>query len=166
MTIELSKVIEALVGDRDLVLEFVAVFSRFEYSLKRSGYLKRGNKAEADWDKYANSLVGGFASVTEQAFRQAVEFLVKQPPKTQIISGSDLGWTATSMGAGEHHERYVLRLVSTVRNNLFHGGKYPDPLGPIVDVARNRRLLEAGVTVLKQCLELSENVRGAFEEAA
>ena len=166
MTIEPNKIIDALVPDRDLVLRFVAVFSRFEYSLKRSDYLKPGNKAEADWDKYANSLQGRFGSVEEQALREAVAFLVNEPPKTQVVSGGDLAWSATPMGNGEHHERYVLRLVSTVRNNLFHGGKYPHPLGPIVDVARNKRLLEAGVTVLSQCLELSESVRGAFEEAA
>src|SRR5438876_6901888 len=41
----------------------------------------------------------------------------------------------------------------------FHGGKYPHPLEPMDDVARNRRLLEAAITVLSQCLELSEPVR-------
>lgn len=163
---ELNKVIDALVGDRELVLQFFAFFSRFEYSLKRTGFLKPGDKAEPNWDTYANSVRGRFGAVQDQAFREAVAFLLKEPPKTQVVSGNDLGWTDTTQGDGEHLERYVLRLVSTVRNNLFHGGKYPTPVGPMDDVARNRRLLEAAMTVLRQCLELSKRVRAAFEEAA
>ena len=164
--VEPNKIIDALVPDRDLVLRFFAVFSRFEYSLKRSGFLKAGEKAEPNWDTYTNSLRERFGGVQDQAFQDAVAFLVKEPPRTQVVSGSDLDWKATVQGHGEYHERFVLRLVSTVRNNLFHGGKYPPPLGPMDDVARNRRLLEAGITVLAQCLELSERVRTTFEEAA
>jgi len=163
--IELNKVIDALVADRELVLKFFAFFSRFEYSLKRSGFLKRGNRAEPNWDMYANSLRGRFAKVQDQAFQNAVTFLLREPPKTQVVSGNDLGWSDSVQGDGEHHEHYVLRLVSTVRNNLFHGGKYPHPFGSVDDVARNRRLLEAAITVLGQCLELSEPVRAVFEEA-
>jgi hypothetical protein len=161
-----GKIIDALVPDRDLVLRFFAVFSRFEYSLKRCGFLKAGEKAEPNWDKYANSLRGRFEGVQDEAFREAVAFLVNQPPMTQVVTGADLNWKATVQGNGEYHERFVLRLVSTVRNNLFHGGKYPLPLGPMDDVARNRRLLEASITVLMRCLELSERVQSTFEEAA
>jgi hypothetical protein len=164
--VEPIKIIDALVLDRDLVLRFFAVFSRFEYSLKRSGFLKRGEKAEPNWDTYANSLRGCFGGVQDQAFRDAVSFLMKEPPRTQVVRASDLDWKDTVQGKGEFHERFVLRLVSTVRNNLFHGGKYPAPLGPMDDVARNRRLLEAGITVLTQCLELNVSVRSTFEEVA
>jgi hypothetical protein len=161
-----SKIIDALVADRDVVLRFFALFSRFEYSLKRSGFLKTGEKAEPNWDTYSNSIRGRFEGIQDQVFQDAVAFLVKEPPKTQVVTGSALNWKATVQGNGECHERFVLRLVTTVRNNLFHGGKYPPPLGPMNDVARNRRLLEAGITVLMQCLELSSRVRSAFEEAA
>ena len=34
--VELNKVIDALVGDRELVFQFFGFFSRFEYSLKRT----------------------------------------------------------------------------------------------------------------------------------
>jgi hypothetical protein len=166
VVVEPDRIIDALVSDRDLVFQFFAVFSRFEYSLKRSGFLKAGERAEPNGDTYANSLQGSFGGIQDQAFRDAVAFLVTEPPSTQVVSGTDLGWKSTVQGNGEHHERFVLRLVSTVRNNLFHGGKYPHPLGPMDDVARNRRLLEAGFMILVQCLELSERVRANFEEAA
>jgi hypothetical protein len=161
-----DEIIRALIVDPDVVLQFFAVFSRFEYSLKRSGFLKHGDRAEANWGMYANSLRGHFGRVQDEQFQGAVTFLLREPPKTQIVSGVDLGWRDTAIGDGEYHERYVLRLVGTVRNNLFHGGKYPIPVGPMDDVARNKRLLEASLTVLKQCLELSDTVRATFEEAA
>ena len=163
---ELNTVIDSLVGDRELVLRFFAFFSRFEYSLKRTGFLKAGDKAEPDWNTYANSLRGHFGTVKHKEFCDAVAFLLKDPPKTQIVSGTNLDWIDTVQGNGEHHERYILRLVNTVRNNLFHGGKYPVPIGSMSDVGRNRKLLEAAMSVLTQCLVLSAPVRAAFEETA
>lgn len=164
--IEPHAIMTTLAVDRERVLDFFAYFSRFEYSLKRSGFLKPGQKAEPNWDAFANSLQGQFAGVQASDFRKAVEFLLREPPKTQVVSQSQLSWTDTARGAGEHYETYVLRLVRTVRNNLFHGGKYPCPAGPMPEVARNRYLLNASIAVLGQCLELSTAVRGAFEEAA
>ena len=70
-------------------------------------------------------------------------FLESEPPRRQAVSGHDIDWKDTSIGNGEQHENYVLRLVRIVRNNLFHGGKYPIPVGPMEDVGRNRELLNA-----------------------
>lgn len=161
---ESEKVFDTLVGDRNLVLRFFATFSRFEYSLKRAGFLKLSQKAEPNWDEYANSLRGSFLEVQDPAFRKAVNFLLNQPPMTQVVSGTNLDWGNTNLGSGEQHENYILRLVKTVRNNLFHGGKYPNPTGPVVDVGRDQELLEASIAVLKQCLQLSPKVRAVFEE--
>ena len=164
--LEPNKVIDSLLLDRELVLQFFALFSRFEYALKRSRFLKVGDKAEADWDKYGNSLRGLFGVVKDPVFHDAIECLLKKPPDTQVVLGNNLDWKGTLRGDGEHDERYILRLVCTVRNNLFHGGKYPPPFGPVDDVARNRQLLQAGIAVLSHCLDLSEDVRTKFEETA
>ena len=163
---EASQVIDGLVDERELVFKFFGVFSRFECALKRASFLKTQEKAEVDWDKYANSIPGRFATVSEQGFKRACDFLEKEPPRTQVVTDGRLDWRDTPQGAGEIEERYLLRLVSTVRNNLFHGGKWPYPCGPVADVARNRQLLEAGLVVLEQCLLLSPAVGEAFEEAA
>ncbi len=167
MIIEPVKIIKAIAGDGKLVFEFFAFFSRFEYSLKRSGFLRRGRngRAEVDWDKYAKSLEGKFLGVENPEFQAAISSLTGKPPKTQIVTAGDkLDWSDTLQRSGEHDESYILRLVRTVRNNLFHGGKYPHPVGPIDEVARNPRLLEAGIVVLRGCLALSESVRSIFEE--
>jgi hypothetical protein len=48
-----------LATDRDLVFAFFAAYSRFEYALKRSGFLKAQDKAQPDWDKFASASVEG-----------------------------------------------------------------------------------------------------------
>ncbi len=163
---EPDTIIDALGIDRAVVLKFLGVFSRFEFALKRSGFLEASEQAEANWDTYADSLRGRFESVKNQRFIEAVAFLKKAPPRRQVVSGSDIDWKDTPVGDGEHHEKYVLRLVRVVRNNLFHGGKYPIPIGPLEDVGRNRELIEASVAVLAECLQLSPNVQAAFDETA
>lgn len=159
---EPHKVIDALGIDRDLVLRFLGVFSRFEFALKRSGFLRNSKRAEADWNTYADSLRGKFKSVDDSKFTDAVVFIISTPPCRQVVSGSGIDWEGTPPGDGEHREKYVLRLVRVVRNNLFHGGKYP--VGPVEDVGRNSELIEASLDVLAQCLQLSPDVRAAFDE--
>jgi hypothetical protein len=161
-----EEVILALVEDKDLIFRFFAVFSRFEYALKRRGFLKKQEQAEADWDSYANQLRGQFATVKAPVFKTAWGYLTSEPPKKQIVNWNSLGWKATVRGNSESIESYLLRLVRTVRNNLFHGGKYPYPVGPMSDAGRDRRLIESALVVLEECLRLSPNVRQAFEEAA
>jgi hypothetical protein len=161
-----EEVVLALVEDKDLIFRFFAVFSRFEYALKRRGFLKKKEQAEADWDSYAEQLRGQFATVKALVLKTACDYLTSKPPKKQIVNGNSLEWKATVRGNNESIESYVLRLVRMVRNNLFHGGKYPYPVGPMSDPGRDRRLIESALAVLEACLRLSPNVRQAFEEAA
>ena len=156
----------ALVTDRDLVFEFFAVFSRFEYALKRAGFLRQKDKAEPDWSKFSESIRGRLLPVKDTAFQAARKYLLADPPKTQVIVADQLGWQDTVKGTGETDERYLLRLVATVRNNLFHGGKYPYPFGPVSDAARNRQLLESSIAVLECCLRLSPEVNLVFADVA
>ncbi len=83
----------------------------------------------------------------------------------QVVKEGTLKWEKTTKGCGEHDENYILRLVRSVRNNLFHGGKYPLEGGPIEDVARNNCLLQASITVLECCIELSD-LSSIFMETA
>ena len=159
-------VIDLLVADRNTVFRFFFLFSRFEYALKRSGCLKEQERAEADWDLYAESIRGRFQIAGESAFGAACTYLRDQPPNQQIVVNDQLGWKGIGQGQGESTERYILRLVQTVRNNLFHGGKYPDPVGRVSDVGRNSDLLNAAIAVIEECLVLSPGLEETFERAA
>lgn len=116
--------------DRSLVFDFFWKFSVFECALKREGFLRSGrNKAaEPDWKKFRKSIRGRFPEVILNGFKEAVRALIEASPCRQIVCERRLGWEDLFRMDDESEEEFVLRLVSAVRNNLFHGGKYPDGL--------------------------------------
>jgi hypothetical protein len=62
-------------------------------------------------------------------------------------------------------EQFTIACVRTVRNNLFHGGKFPMPVGPVDDVAHNTELVSSSLRVLRACLRFDSDVRASFEAA-
>lgn len=150
--------------DRDLVLDFFWKFSVFECALKREGFLKTGrkNRAEPDWDRFGSEVRGRFALVAACGFAEAVTKLKLLAPRRQVVRDGRLCWDPIVQGPGEFEEAYVLRLLKTARNNLFHGGKYPD--GPIAEIARNRDILRSALAILDGCYELHDGVKRWIDE--
>jgi hypothetical protein len=144
--------------DCDLVYKFFWQFSVFECALKREGFLKsrRDGSAWPDWDEFAKGISGSFSDVLSRDCQQAISVLTTAAPRKQVVVNGRLAWQVNKQGDGETFEAFVLRMVRTVRNNLFHGGKYPD--GPIEEVARDRDLLRAGCHVLEECLKLHKGL--------
>ena len=171
-------VIERLAGGHDdLVFRFFGMFSRFECALKHCRrFVRQGGKlvaepdwrvANPDWLEFAKLIRGEFADCRATEFVAARAYLLRHPPKTQVLSADKtLGWEETHREPDEWEEGYVLRLVRTIRNNLFHGGKYPLPEGAVDEAARNRDLLQAGLVVLDLCLSLSPEVEEQFKKVA
>jgi len=147
------------------VLDFFWMFSAFECAMKREGFLRRGHKdaAEPDWEKFGKSIQGRFREVRVNGFPEAVRALMKVSPHRQVICEGRLRWEDLEPKPDESHEEFVLRLVKTARNNLFHGGKYPD--GEIAEVARNKEILRAALRVLKGCCELHPGLARQVGEA-
>ena len=107
---------------------------------------------------------GSFGGALSQDFQQAISVLTTAAPRKQVVVDKRLAWQDNKRGECEAFEAFVLRMVRTVRNNLFHGGKYPD--GPVEEVARNRDLLRAGCRVLEECMKLHKDLaRWAEAEA-
>jgi len=152
--------------DGDLVLNFFWKFTVFECALKREGFLKAGpkNSAEPDWDKFAKEIKGQFARVRTPGFTAAVDALNGLSPRRQVVRDGKLHWEPVARQNGESDEMFTLRLLKTSRNNLFHGGKYPD--GPIDEVARNRNILAAALKILDGCYEIHAGVRRRIDKVA
>jgi len=128
--------------DGDLVRDFLVFFARFEYALKREGMLKGNDKwAKADWEGYSKRVRELFEPPTSTAIKASVDFLLASPPQKQVVLNGELRFAAIRKDVGETNASYVLRLVRTVRNNLFHGGKFSEPGGPIAETSRDRILL-------------------------
>ena len=151
-------------AERDLIanlpketVAFFAVFSRFECALKRSGYLQKKKGADAHWDKFAKGL--GKPFLDEVRSRGDSCELIRRPPKRQINNNGQLAWQTTTQITDVNG---LFLAVRRVRNNLFHGGKYPQ--GQLDDTSRNEKLLLQAKSVLERALEKSPEVKRFFDK--
>ena len=133
-----------------LAFKFFFKFSRFEFALKENKYLrdpKPGNRASPDWHRFAREH-HEFFCMSNQA-----QTLIESAPKCQIV-GSDsqrLDWQDVDLSQYENDLAKVVRLLQTVRNNLFHGGKHGADGWD--DPKRTKKLLKLAVHVLDQIAE-------------
>jgi hypothetical protein len=157
------QIFELLNVPRDLTLEFLAIFTRFEFALKKAGYAQGDDsKVSPDWDSFAKDLARLDAAVLALVLN-ACQYLQQHPPKKQVLQNGALHW-ATRQGTSGSVIGDVLLSVRTVRNNVFHGGKFSD--GVITDPLRDEQLIRDCLAVLKGLLELPlpKGVADVFNE--
>jgi len=163
MTHSLLKAIEQIVKseDRALAYQFFVFFSRFEYTLKRARFVQTNSKGEArvDWKGFAHKMAPLLCKHTDNSFKTGVTYIETHPPKKQVLSGQGFRRVEDNF-SGDFDLDRVLVLVRRIRNNLFHGGKFPE--GPEDDVSRDRKLLRSGITILRACLESSPTLMTPF----
>lgn len=134
-----------------LAFDFFYWFSRFEFALKENAYLKShviGAKAEASWDDFVMKWGGQYAASGEALS------LLEASPESQIIAANDqLAWKTVGLTDCKSELEKVVRLLKTIRNNLFHGGKHGGAGWD--DSKRTAFLLSSGKTVLDQLAALA-----------
>ena len=146
----------------ELACEFLAVFSRFEYALKSTEYA-HGNKGKVEpwWDKYSNDIDDAFNEITEPEFIEATAYLLGTPPRKQILSEGRVIFNDQTIDNNQAKANQVFKMIRTVRNNLFHGGKYL-PNGEIEE-GRNESLVRYSLLILKSCVHLHPQVGQSYE---
>ncbi len=143
-------IIDKLNIPRDLVLDFLVTFARFEYALKRAGYLLGNEQSVSpDWDKFAKELADADELSLAPVFESS-EYLEASPPMKQIKSKNSVGWVR--LNPMKTRIESLLFDVRTVRNNLFHGGKFE--IMSVEEPARNERLIRSCLAALDNILEL------------
>jgi hypothetical protein len=136
---------------RELTLEFLATFARFEYALKRAGYLKGDQtRAEANWDQFGKTLAM-MDDATLAPIINSCHYLLSNPPRKQIVVDGELSW-GRRRGEPTSRIEEILLDLRTVRNNMFHGGKFRDGLA--TEPLRDERLIHDCMTVLHGLLSL------------
>jgi hypothetical protein len=147
----------------DLAIEFMAVFSRFEHALKSTNYaIGSENRVDAAWDRFANDIDARFNDIQDDHLTQCVDFLMTEPPRKQVLDGNRTRFQDQTVDPNQKTTQQLLRFVRTVRNNLFHGGKYL-PNGE-VEVGRNQKLVESALYVLQICVGIDQQVLSSFEQ--
>ena len=159
--------------NRELLLNFFLTFSRFEYALKASNFFKRPNPlannalkqhgAQPEWDRFAVSLRQTFQNDKNYQLREACEYIIESPPWKQIIINDAVAWESPIRPEHETDIEFILRMVRSIRNNLFHGAKFNNE--DFEQKERTKKLLDCSLIILQECLSLSARVKETYDEA-
>lgn len=152
-------------SDRALAWYFFIFFARFEYALKRDPrYLMAGiGDACPNWDKFGSEHNSSFQPSTKPDLADAVEYFLAEPPRKQLRKDSAMTWSEPQYHNGKEPQLiWLLRMIRCMRNNLFHGGKFP--LISVADPSRDRDLLLKAMTILTAALSLDLDVDARFNE--
>jgi len=152
--------------------EFMVNFSRFEYALKRAGFVTpRGNRGDAqvDWPRFEKRYAAHYEAAIEKkssgALSRAFKLFAEDPPRILVLAdrdgGPQLSWKRT-IPEGETIATN-LSCVRRVRNNLFHGDK-PETL--VGGSERGLDLVRSSLEVLDICILLDAEVHRFFTQYA
>lgn len=132
-----------------LAFDFFYWFSRFEFALKEAGHLrcrKPGSPAEPCWKTFVERHEADYR-LSAQAVR-----LIEEAPKRQIVTDHGLDFRDVGFDDKPSDLGKVVRLVKTVRNNVFHGGKHG--LDAWDDPPRTRMLMGLVIDLLDELAEV------------
>jgi hypothetical protein len=158
-----TSILDLLNVPRELTLDFLATFARFEFALKKAGYAQGDDsKVLPDWDSFGRDVAKLDAALLAPVLNSC-QYLQQHPPRKQVLQKGALHWVARQGTSGSAIGD-VLLSVRTVRNNVFHGGKFPE--GPVAEPLRDEALIRDCLTVLKGLLELPlpKDVANVFKE--
>ena len=119
---------------------FFATFARFEYALKRAGYLKYekpGTAAEAGWDRFAADLEPDFYPQC-QGLEELQILFVAPPQLLKVEMNRSVTW---KKARAVNSVSDFFQVIRDVRNSLFHGEKH-------VHSDRDHKLINAAQTTL------------------
>ena len=138
--------------------EYFLLLSKLEYALKNADFVKGNDRdnAQPDWDKFFNDVQSKIKLDIESDDIQ--EFL-NHPPARQLFKGGILSWSKPQKILCSDSRR-VLDTCLTIRNNLFHGGKYGDG-----NAGRNEVLLSAATKILTSAMNVHPQVKQNFDLA-
>jgi len=147
--------------ERDLVTDFFMTFARTEYALKRAGLVEAGRSDEPriQWDDFARSIGDILLKSCNPAVAGAISYLSSHPPQKQVVRRGSLRWEPRTSD-NPRDPVFLMRSITTVRNNLFHGGK--EVTGGLTE--RDHRLVRSSLVILVHAIGLDANVQHAFEE--
>lgn len=160
------EILTIVIGEnRNITYDFFATFSRFEFSLKHSGFAKgdRQRNALANWDKFAaehNELFQHELKLAKNDLLiEAVNYLFENPPRRLKFEKGQLKWQERNIQRRTLEE--LLVIVRAIRNNLFHGSKN---LVIFNEPTRDSKLISSGLIVLNECLNLNRTLKLKFIE--
>ncbi|ROM16902.1 hypothetical protein BK643_13985 [Pseudomonas protegens] len=152
---EIPSPFDGLHLNRELTCEFFAVFSRFEFALKESGFVREGRGSiEPAWRRYAEDVAKLLIVERGSLLDKSINYLCAEPPLFQVGAQR---WEHRALHGNSKLEQ-AIDAAKQVRNNLFHGGKHTPHSPP----GRDNKLVKSSLVVLYACLTADEKTRDVY----
>ena len=136
------------------IAKFLAFFSRYEYALKANGFqVKNLKEAKADWDLFIIFLDKQNTPVPH-SLHQELAYLRSQPVRKQMADGT---WQEIPRNTDWE---WLLRSLTTIRNNLFHGGKQGSQ--KMLESPRDELLIDYGQKIMEEVLKVVPSIQPHF----
>ena len=157
----MSNIFRHLYMPHELVCDFLSVFSRVEYALKSTGFaIGNHKKVDPAWDIFANEIDEKLFQIDNTELLQAIEYILENPPRKQVLENEQIIFINQTIDSSQKRTQQLLLMIRTIRNNLFHGGKYlPD--GEI-EAGRNEFLVNCSLTILQNCIQINTRVYASY----
>jgi hypothetical protein len=149
--------------DKELLADFFMTFARAEYALKEAGYFRADKNGAPliQWHDFARKIGESLSKSDESAVLKAIQYLADNPPRKQVVNKDGrLTWKSRASDAAQRDPLFLIQSVTTVRNNLFHGGKQ---ISGLLE-ERDRLLLISCLNLLSYAISLDQDVLHSFEE--
>jgi hypothetical protein len=167
---DFTQILDQLDAENALVVNYFAGFTRFEFALINSGIITKPTELNqhhptADWIAFAEKIEPHFNFHRTQELTSAVANLEAKPPNRLSRVNGALQWVHNDDADPKTRLGKLAVHVKTIRNNLFHEGKYPNT--PTKPAERDADLLKSGIVMLEEFLIQSEphvaNVKLLFD---
>ncbi|BAQ68765.1 hypothetical protein NHU_01608 [Rhodovulum sulfidophilum] len=132
--------------------DLLAVFSRFEYAMKKGGF-RREAYPDAAWHTFAQRLPQKFFQRIADSDEAKIYF---EAPPDHLVTTNDGGVEWSGNPVAPYDTISLFQSIKTARNNLFHGDKKHDN-------HRDTQLMEAALFVLNEAYYEAEQA-GGFED--
>ena len=138
-----------------VIVEFISVFARLEYSLKASGYFKNEEEAKPDWNSYANSIEKVINKSNDSLLDKSIKDILNNPPKKQIIKNGSIKWSDSPANQGSYVKNLLI-YIRRIRNNLFHGGKFVG--GHLSDFDKDLCFVKNALNIINKIIRRSSRI--------
>lgn len=160
-------------ANADNLFKFLLVFSRFECALKATLVFAKTNRIsiEPNWVSFIEKNEKFYQETNKDNIKSSINYILTHPPKIQVFNSMEnkIFWVDNNNIKEEHSELCkIVNHIKTVRNNLFHGGKFEfigyDSVG-VEEISRNHELIEHSIKILEMLIGFNSDVRKAYTES-
>lgn len=146
-----NDILNSLHLEADMALDFLVMFSRFEFSVIVHGCRKCDDRKviQVNWDKFKTDYLEKLDGPEIERIKMAGKLFLEKPPMHLKCNNGILEFQSAGR-SGQSDAWYIFEGVRRARNNLFHGAKNNTKS---IDNHRNAEVVSTAIEVLKALLE-------------